>query len=206
MKPRVFDLLLLLAILIGGALAWRSARERARLWESYDRLSRKVGDLAVADPSRVYLQAMKTDDPMSFAWRIYTPPGYKQLLKSNSGGTMSGWSSDARDFIFRVRFREDKDGPIQVYTQFQGGSSRMSLGDKALAEIVRGRWDRLRVEQLGAGGLVTLDADRPTALLKLTMPDDMQSEARKTLPPYDREKHVPTFFEIGLDPEKKSKP
>ena len=194
------------SILVGGVLAWKTGRERGRLWTTFERLSRKTGDLAVGDPSKVYVQALKTGDPMHFAWRVCTCPTTNSYLKSNSGNTMSAWSTDARDFIARVRFREDEQGRIQVYTQFHGGSSRMSLGDEALARLVHGRWDKIRVEQLGLGEVATIEPDQPAVLLKLTMPDDMQAEARKGLPPYDREKYVPTFFEIGLDPEKKPKP
>ena len=206
MKFRFSDIVLLLVILIGGILAWQTGRERSRLWGSFERLSRKTGDLAVGDPSKVYVQALKTNDPMHFAWRVYTPPDYKQLLKSNSGNSMSAWSTESRDFIARVRFREDDQGRLQVYTRFHGGSSRMSLGDKELAGLVHGRWDKIRVEQLGLGEVATIDPDQPAVFLRLTMPEDMQAEARKKLPTYAQKTHVPNLFELKLDPEKPPKP
>ncbi len=143
---------------------------------------------------------------MHFAWRVYFPPHYEQIIKYNSGGFSSAMSSDAREFIARLRFREDETGWINLYTHFAGGSSRSSIGDEALARFLHGRWDKLVVEQLGLGEVAVIDPDQPAVFLRVSMPEEMQAEARKTLPAHDQARQVPTIFEMKLEPEKKPKP
>ncbi|CAN5899146.1 hypothetical protein BH23PLA1_BH23PLA1_08550 [soil metagenome] len=201
MKHRAFDLILLVAALIGGFLAWQTGRERSRLEVQYAQLSRKVGDLPITDPSRVHVRALETGDPMHFAWRVYLPPNFNANLRHNAGGSSSAWSSDASELIARIRFREDEQNQLQVYTQFSGGSSRFGLGSPELAELLRGRWDELRVEQLGAPEMAAVAQDRSAVLLRLTMPEDMERNAREKLPAWDLEHQVPVLFEWELNPK-----
>ena len=149
MKHRVLDLFLLTIVIIGGALAWQTGRERSRLSAEHARLARITGDLPVEDPSKVYVQALETGDPMHFAWRVYHPPNYKHILSHGNGGGTTFFSSSA-EFIARVVFREDDEGQLQLYTNFSGGSSLSPFGDEDLAELLHDRWDKIRVEQLGA--------------------------------------------------------
>jgi hypothetical protein len=200
MKRRVFDLVLLAATVVGGVLAWQADREQSRLRGEFERLARKTGDLPIADPSRIHVRVLDTGEPLHFAWRVYIPPNYKQVLKGSSGGHSTTWSQDARQAIARVRFREDEQGELQVYTRFPGGSSRSGLGDRSLAELLRGRWDEVLVEQLGAADVVAVAPDRPAVLLRLTLPGNLQDEARETLSPHLRERHVPVLFELELLP------
>jgi hypothetical protein len=81
----------------------------------------------------------------------------------------------------------------------------MGLGDKALAELLRDRWDKVRVEQLGAPELTILEADQPAVLLRLTLPEDLPREAKKSLSPYAQQQFVPVLFELDLGP-RTSKP
>jgi hypothetical protein len=201
MKHRAIDWLLLLAFLIGGALAWRNGRERSRLAEKHARLARLTGELPVADPAKVSVQALDTGEPLHFAWRVYYPPNYTQVLRHSDGGSGTSWAGRSSEFIARVVFREDEQGLLQVYTHFSGGSSRSSFGDKALAELLRGRWDRIRVEQLGAPKLAVLKRDQPAIVLRLTLPDDLQAEARKRLDPALQKRYVPVLYEVTLGPE-----
>jgi hypothetical protein len=205
MKHRALDLFLLIVVAIGGALAWQTGRERSRLSGEHARLARITGDLPIADASQVHVQALDTGEPLHFAWRVYFPPNYRQTLRNSNGGEGTSWSSSSTEFIARVVFRQDEQGLLQVYTHFSGGSSRSGLGDKALAELLRGRWDKIRVEQLGAPDLAALGPNQPAVLLRLTLPDDLQAEARKKLPPHTQKRFVPVLFELDLGP-KASKP
>jgi hypothetical protein len=65
---------------------------------------------------------------------------------------------------------------------------------------MRDRWGRIRVEQLGAAGLATLGPNQPAVLLRLTLPDDVQAEARKKLSRSVQKQFVPLLFELHLGP------
>jgi hypothetical protein len=198
------DLFLLLVIIIGGILAWQTGRERSRLSERHARLVRVTGDLPITDPSQVHIQALETDQPMEFAWRVYYPANYAQVLRHPNGGSSRSPSTTSTEFIARVAFRRDDRGIMNVYTHFEGSSGRFSFGDESLAELLRNHWDKLRVEQIGSPALTALKPDRPATLLRLTMSEELQDEARKTLSPHAKY-YVPDVFQLELGP-KASKP
>lgn len=197
---RLTDILLLLVIVIGGGFAWRSGRERSRLQETFTRLSRKTGDLTIGDPSRVHLHALNTQGPLNLAWRVYLPANYHVRLATSLGGSESTTSSASNESIARMRIREGEDGLLEIYWRFTGGSTRMRLGDHALAKLLHGRWDRILVEQLGSSDVASLDPDQPAILVRLTLPEDIQAEARKTLSEDAQKRFIPTLFELKLGP------
>ena len=203
MKPRPIDLLLLLAILPGCFLAWQTGRERRRLEARYERMVRIAGDLPIADPSKVYVRALDTGEPLHYAWRFYLPPNYNLILRNETGGGSGGSSTSSstgsREFIGRVRFQPDAQGILTVYTHFEGGSSMMGIGDLALAELVTAHQGEIRVEQLGSTGLAELEPGRSAMLLRLTLPDELVDEARKRLSPQEQPS-VPMLFEMELGP------
>ncbi len=202
MKHRMLDGFLLVTLLVGGVLAWQSGRERSRWMEWHARLARATGDLVVADPSLVHFRALETGDPLHFAWRVYFPANYSQILSGSTGGvTRTGSSRRATEFLARVRFRPDDCGVIQVYTHFANGSSRSTLGDKELAELLRDRWDKIRVEQVGAPKLAVIKPDQHAVLLRLTLADELQVEARKKLSAGEQQQFVPVLFELDLGPK-----
>jgi hypothetical protein len=202
---RAIELLLMLAIAAGAYFAWRTGRERARLQTEYGRIVRAVGDLAVGDPSRVHVAAIATGEPLHFAWRVHVPAGVALDARGLSGGGSTSWggssssSVNAQDLIARVRLREE-GGRMQVYSQFAGGSSLASAADPELTAFLRGKAGRLRVEQVGQGGVVALEPKRPATLLRLTLPDDLLTEARRALPPEVAGRLAPTLYELVLTP------
>jgi hypothetical protein len=201
MKHRLFDGFLILVILIGGVLAWQTGLERSRLTERHGRLARMAGELPIADPTKVYIRALDTGEPLHFAWRVYFPPNYRQSLRSRFGGLGSSTSTKPSEFIARVRFREDDEGFINMYSRFASGSSRSTFGDKGLADLLRNRWDNVRVEQLGTPEVAILETDQPAVMLRLTLPYDMQDEARKRLSPGIHPQFLPVLFELEVGPE-----
>lgn len=207
---RGVELVLIAAIAIGGYLAWRTGQERGRLQRTFDRLARRAGDLEVGDPNQVHLRAFPTGEPMHFAWRVYLPAMYPARVRVRAGQSSedaSGSRGRPMESIARVRFREDEDGVLNVYWTFAGYGIRQAVGDRAFATLLRGRWDDVAVEQLGGDGLVGLDPDRSTTLLRLRLPPDLQESAKSALSPDQRRGLVPVFFEFRLgSPESESEP
>lgn len=200
MNRKIADIVLFLLAGVGALLAWQSRQERSRLLARYEQLVQVTGDLPVADTSQVNVLALKTGEPLHFAWRIYLPPNYPhKLVRGKSGVQHTSWFSGSREFIARIRFRENEPGNLQVYANFTGGSRLMSLGSQPLAELLRHRWDKIRVDQLGATGLMVVRPARAALLLRLTLTEDMQREARKRLSAYEQEQFVPVLYELTLD-------
>jgi hypothetical protein len=171
-KRYAIDLILLVVIAVGGVYAWPSVRELSALRAEHARLTRITGKLTIGDPSKIHLQAIDTGDAMNFAWRVYLPANYTLMLREKTGSG-SSWNSEAQQFIARVGFRENKDGVLLSYTHFAGGSGQSTLGQPELARFLHGRWNKLKVEQLGRDGTVTLDTDKSAVLLRITLPEDM---------------------------------
>ena len=137
---------------------------------------------------------------MHYAWRVYFPRNSRLILTDGAGSQSTSWSSDPDEFIARVRIREDDQGRLEIYSHFSGGSSRMSLGDKSLADLLRGRWDEVRVEQLGAGDVAAIDPGRPEVLLRLTLPETMRDGRDGSSTLTWSERHVPVLLNLQLGP------
>lgn len=200
MLCRLLDALLLVVVVIGGSLAWQSGRERSQLSDQYRRLVKRAGNLVVSDPTKVYIQALDTGEHFHFAWRVYVPAKYTLMVGSSPNGHMMNMASSQSEFIARVRLREGDRGTIEAYTHFGPSSSRSSLGDEAMGAILHGRWDKIRVDQLGAPVLAVLEPNESATVLRLTLPDDLADEARKKLDPRTPARHVPVLFELTLGP------
>ena len=203
MKPRPINLLLVLAILPGCFLAWQSGRERSRLEARYERMVRIAGDLPIEDPSMVYVRAVDTGEPLHYAWHFHLPPNYSLILRNETGGGSGGSSTSSstgsRDFIGRVRFQPDAQGLLTVYTHFDGSSGMMGIGDLAFADLVKAHRGEIRVEQLGSTGLAVLEPGQTAVLLRLTLPDHLLGEARKSLSAQGQPS-VPMLFKLELGP------
>jgi hypothetical protein len=200
MKHKLFDWFLVLVVLVGGVLAWQTGRERGRLTVRHGRLALLTGDLPAVDATKVYLRAVDTGEPLHFAWRVYLPPSYSQQVSCASMAGILG-SATASEFIARVRIRLDDQGIMEVYTHFGNFSSRSNLGSKVLAELLRGRWHKVTVEQLGAPELVALVPNQPAVLLRLALADDLMDEAKKTFSSNDQTQFVPILYELDLGPK-----
>lgn len=195
MITRLINLTLLVGAVVGGLLALKSGRVHNALLQEHRRLERKVGDLDVADPSKAYLRSIATDDPLHFAWRVYLPAGFHARWETGSGYSSSA-NSNSREFIARVRFREDEHGMLSMFTKQGGGSSSGGYGNKKVADLVRGRWNEMRIEQLGSDGVVVVDPDEVVSLLRLTLSEEMKAEAKETLSRHYAKRFQDVFFEF----------
>ncbi len=103
---RLVDGLLLIVVFIGGYLAWQTGLERGRLAQHYQKLVRVAGSLVVSDPSKIYVQALETGDPMHFAWRVFLPANYTENWRSSRESAGSRTSPKPSEFIARVHQAE----------------------------------------------------------------------------------------------------
>jgi hypothetical protein len=198
---RALELSLLMLMLAGFFLVWQSGQERSAARLEYDRIVRITGELPLKDPNKVHILALETGESLHFAWRVYLPPRYHVHLRHSSGSS-SSYHSDAQHLIARVRIREGPGGRLQIYEHFAGGSGQMSLGDESLANFLRGRWDEVSVEQLGArGNAAVLDADEQAVLLRLSLPDKLYDQAKGNVDSQSLPKELPLLFELRMGPE-----
>jgi hypothetical protein len=202
MKYRIPDLMLLVALIVGGGFAWQTARERARLAVDHERLVRATGNLPISDPTKAHFLALDTGEPLHFAWRVYLPANYPVKFRNREGAMGTGVGPNPQEFIARVRLREDHQGSWSIYQAFFGGSSREGLGSKQLSDLLRRGADKILVEQLGAKATATIEANESAVLLRLRLPEDMQAEARRSLPKYEQSRYIPDLFVLEFGPEK----
>lgn len=183
-------------IVVGAVSTFRSGRERNELRAEYRRLAAKVGELDVEDPEKVWLVALDTGDPMHFAWRVYLPANYRLKVRHPSGWG-SSWGSDPKEFIARVRFRDEDDDAISVYKNFGSGSSRGRYAHGDAAAFVRKHREAFEIEQLGRDGPVSLDPDEPAELLRIRLPAELKEQAEAELPAHSASR---LGYYLTLDP------
>lgn len=195
---KVIDAMILVVVLFGCFLVWKTDRERRRLSATHDRLARATGDLTITDPAKIHMLALETGDPMHFAWRVYLPPKCSLTLSAKSGGGSTSFSVNASEFIARVRVRRSERGALAVYQHFGSGSSLFEFGDPAFASLVFDRQDKLLVEQVGADRLATFDPKQSAIFLRLSLPDDLVKAAKATAKAGSLNGLVPVFYELRL--------
>jgi hypothetical protein len=200
MKHRLFDCLIIGCIVIGGVQAWRSGLERGRLSERLARLVRKTGDVQIADETKVHFKALETEDPLEFAWRVYFPRNYRGTLKERFAGGAAEFAASSSEYIARVRVRHHESDKMSIYSHFGSGSRWMEFEDKSLAELLRGRWGTLIVEQLGAPEVAMIKPDQQVVLLRLRLPEDIEQMARAKVSAEDLAQFVPSLLRIDLIP------
>jgi hypothetical protein len=202
MIRKATELFLIAIVVIGGVLAWRSGRERARLGVEYARLSHAVGDLTITDPAKIHILAIDTGEPLHYAWRVYLPPHTNRMLRGGSVSRTLISASQPQEFVVRIRIRQSAEkSRLQIYEQIEFGRSVNDLGDERLAAIVRGHEREILVEQLGTGGVAVLDPSQSAVLLRLVMSEGMQSKARQALDPEDIPRFLPDLLRYELSPQ-----
>lgn len=190
-----------IAILVGAIRAVQSGRERSELRTEYQRLVRKVGELAISDTTKVWVSALETGDPMHFAWRVYLPANHHFRVR-HQGGSSSSNRPDSAEFVARVRFRMSDSGHLQVYGHYGSGSHLGSRGSGEVAQFIQQHWERFQIEQLGSEGAVSLEPTDSATLLRITVPDDLQAEMRELLSPHASSEFVPEYFAVHLGPSR----
>lgn len=183
MFQRVLEILLLVVIAVGAVVYWRASSEREALQAEHKRLTTKVGELVITDPTKVHLRAIATGVPGSYAWRAYFPPKYKLHYQFKNGGG-SSWRSEAWEGILRVRLR-NVDGQLVLYTRCGGGSSMQTLGNNGtvdVGELLKTHPDlleQLHVVQLAQDETVIFPADENRTLFTLSVPEQLLSPEKR---------------------------
>jgi hypothetical protein len=79
-------------------------------------------------------------------------------------------------------------------------SSGLSSINPELQQFLRGRWNQVKVEQLGKDQVEQLGPTSEFVLLRLTLPEELQKEAESKLRPGMRSEFIPSIFEIRVGP------
>jgi len=189
------DALLILLIVVGGYYVWQSGSERGRLQAEHERLKALTGELVPVDPTKIYLRALETGDPLDFAWRVYLPPNYRLNVSHTRGGSSSSSNSEAVSAIFRVRLRK-VDGRWLSYHRFAGGSGLSSLNPE-VAEFLDNHPDQLLVEQFGKERTEEIDPASEFMLIMATMPQEPGASEKDSKGKPSREKEPVIYVKIG---------
>jgi hypothetical protein len=199
MKSRLVPLGFALVVCLGGILDFRIGRERERLQADYKRLTRSVADFEIDDPARVYLQAIKTDDPLHLSWRVRVPAGFKYTISQAGGSSRGSWGVE-QDFIAHVRFRRNAEGQLERYISFGGGSSRSSVGPKQYTDWLLSHLNEFKVDQAGADRAVSYGAKETIPLLSIKLPESLANDPMLAKNPYRANQAFPTVFEFVINP------
>lgn len=184
MAIKVINTVLVIVIVIGALFTYQASVWRRWLLAEQTRLEAKVGSLLISDPTKPHVRAVPTGDEMHFEWRVYVPPGMAFKWGQSVGGDSGeSWHSSAVEFTARVRLRENEQGELGVFSfsKQQDDNCWVKLGDRELAELLRGREGQIQVEQLGLERDAVIEPDEVVTVLRLTLSDDMKQEAEKKL-------------------------
>lgn len=209
MIRKLLDAILLLITLAGGAMVWQTGREQARLQAKIETLTRAAGDFSVTDSSRIHVLALETGEPLHFAWHVYLPANYELVQQVNQASPASispTRSVPPREFVVRVRIREDARGRLNLYEKMETTSTRGPFAHPAVAKVLHGRFDKVLVEQLGRPQLVSAGANERLDFLRLRLPADMEAEFRADLSPGEGARYDAELFRLSFGPAPTSPP
>lgn len=185
MKSRLITLGFLIILLPGIYLDFKVGGERETLQAHYKRLTQSIVDMEIDDPTRAYIRAIKTDDPRHWCWRIHTPANFLYSYK-HDGGSASGSTAGPIDFIAHFRFKNDREGRLERYVSFHGGSSRSSVGPEDYSRWLAAHMSELNVVQVGADKAVSFDALEPIPLLTIELPESLAKDPIAAKNPYPK--------------------
>jgi hypothetical protein len=173
---RTVSLLLFTIALIGGYYAWQSGKERAGLLSQIAPIEKRIGSFPIVDPTLVHVQAMETQQPLEFAWRIYLPANFKmtllQTFNQNGSSSWGGSNTQPSEFIARVVLREH-NGSIECFTRFNNSSGVSSMQSPIHVIAIREHWEHLKIEQLGKPTLASIQPDGESTLLRISLPSEL---------------------------------
>lgn len=166
MIVRILNTLLMLTIIVGAIFAWRARSEYEPLRSEHKRLTAKVGQLTVADETKVHVVALETDRPLDFAWQIYVPAKWdgqwEYRQKYGGSGSSSGNHPSSRMEIVRVRFRKI-DGKWKMWRKMINGSGASAVRFGELYD----QPELLDVRQLATDEVKIVEPDEVATLLQI---------------------------------------
>jgi hypothetical protein len=114
--------LLVTAIVALVIVVWQLWQEVAPLRTEVRRLRNEVGELMIADDTKIYALNVRTNDDLTWKWRVYLPKNrrYRLNLVSNpvpesgypAANSYSGSSSsvEAGEYVVEIAIRKDANG------------------------------------------------------------------------------------------------
>ena len=203
---RAFFLTLFVLSLLASNLyvswKWRESRGEN------DRLRDELGWLKIDDPTRIYVRQVETPEPLSWAWRIYLPPGDRTLHVGSGAiaetGTKAGSAASIlmppgkgrsgtspRDplqceFTLTARIERNQLGKLQLAVSTPRQRLALALMPQDSAWISDEKRFGLRttrkIQVVAAGSrgqMQSFAADDTVVLLRLRAPDDKQAASRE---------------------------
>jgi hypothetical protein len=140
-RPRfsLLTALLLTALVAAGIVIWQLYAELVPLRAENRRLRDEVGELSIEDETKFHAVAVRTDDDLTWKWRIWIPQGGKYQLHYSSEqipetgfAPSHGWISvgEAGEHWVEYRIRQDAEsGQWMDQLLTQGGSVGSSQQD-----------------------------------------------------------------------------
>ncbi|MDA1050720.1 MAG: hypothetical protein O3C40_09610 [Planctomycetota bacterium] len=164
---RILNILLLLTIIAGVYFVTHASTKYNATRDEYTRLTAKVRRLPIEDAAKVHVLALETNDPLDFAWQVYTPPKFNSKWEitdfRNGSNSSSSMQHESQTEIFRVRFRKI-DGQWVVWHKVKF-SSRIESG--ALEPELLDRSEARHVQQLGVGKVRVVEPDEVVTMLSI---------------------------------------
>jgi len=201
---RAFLLTLFVLSLIASNLyvSWKWRESRVEV----DRLREEMGWLKIDDPTRIHVRQIESPEPLSWAWRIYLPPGNRTLYAGGGAIAETGLKTDSAadtslqpnskqsktsppdpldyEFTLTARIERDQRGNLQLAVSAPRQGLAFALRPKDSAWIMDdkrfGLWTtrKLQLEAAGSRGQTeSFAADDAIVLLRLRAPDDKQAES-----------------------------
>ena len=129
MKKSVVNTALFVIAILGVLLIAMETNRHWKLKAEHQKWVDKVGEFPIVDPNELQFLALPTDDPRHFRWRVYQPadytvnyadhlPGFPRI----SSGTLLP-NSRPQESMLQIRFRQDDDGMLWIYHQYNGSSN-----------------------------------------------------------------------------------
>lgn len=204
-RTRWADLLLIAAIVPLAVWAWQTVGERSRLEATLARYESRVGRLDVPDRGKIYLQAVPTGSPTEFAWRAFYPAATSISCRFDSelgllGDLGFGLGGSGKEEFTTIHLRAKAGGGVEVWFSQVGVHPQSTIGDRAISELIRGRWDQLRVERAGVDGVLVVDPKVPLVLIRILLSPEMMAEAEASGSPLAGKLTTPEIFRITLNP------
>ncbi len=171
------SLLLILAV-VGGFLAFRSQSLASQYRSKRLALESEIGELKIEDPTKYYVQLLKSDDPLELRWRIYIPNvndfrSYAIGRDPTSGSFNSGGGgfSQSGEAIYTVRMTPSPSGPnISILSRMSMHRSSSIISSNTHNATVHNQLMKLDMstwEIAGKDGVESFDADEFRWLLRV---------------------------------------
>ena len=174
---RYLNVILIIAVSVGAIVLFNRQSALSTLRAEHQRLADKVGVLGVKDPKKYQIVRVDTGDPTHFLWRAYHPSSvhYSTSFKNRSGGgSSSGSSENAGEFLIRLRFELQPD-QLRVH-RLTGGSGGVSTTiDSPYTRFLFENWDKLDIQVTDEG---TFDADQKINLFEVNLTDELRDSLK----------------------------